>query len=502
MFYFDNTDYTLMLIGVELSIFRDKSKQLKEWYDKNVIDGYMLCADPITIDEISAVSKFGYLAYIPVYIYEKLEKDEEYIISVHCLDKMHTSDRNVIMIINMKTKYVAAVITVPSHIANITDVINTILEKYTLLHYRMVIDTSNNAGASFFKHGTILIHKSDLSKSSIFASYLTKEKMENAFMLLVKNKYKDFPEEEVELNGDKLGVELKTYLIGICMIDTLNELYKENNNKIKTGGNANMNDKNNIRLESKKFNDEGNLDLVYREITEKGEFIKTYKNLPFPIIDRLPIIKVEDDKTFIKYLGYEFLDRDNDIEIHTYCSSKFTGDDVTQILTDKFGYNILAIELYDDDAIQEIYNMAFDYRDKVSERLIEKGFDIDGKLYLKYCIETNIGQYTREYRCLPLPINESKLPEINEVNRSINFGHGIKNFTVHYASYLDTDYFVYKTGYGCTGGRYGSDYRIPNNNIVDITTRQVVEYATEMTIEEIEEQLGYKIKIIDKKGNE
>lgn len=81
---------------------------------------------------------------------------------------------------------------------------------------------------------------------------------------------------------------------------------------------------------------------------------------------------------------------------------------------------------------------------------------------------------------------------MNLINNYGYTSHGIKNSTIYFIPHLKTS---------TNSQVWGLGHNIKDIYYIDITQNNLQKNFKEMTVEEIEKELGYKIKIVDKKEN-
>lgn len=323
----------------------------------------------------------------------------------------------------------------------------------------------------------------DIDVTGINTEYKrNKTRMKDIFIKKIKGYYEKFSLDANDIIFNDFDNNLQCYLMGLLDIHNITK-------KVDDKEPANPTDikSNSIQLIDKGFED-GKLYLTYKICDESGIYTKTYKNLPLPINEHLlPFLSSFTSSCkskLISYLEYEqnfSIDEYDNVLVYTKCIDRNCDNDTITKIKDKFGYIVDVEE--DGSEVDFIYNSLFDCRDIKSIDLIDKGFE-DNELYLVYKIKTDTGTYERKYSNVPLPINESKLPGFYEkviVNKD--------GITTNCVNYLNDPIIKSKSEFGLEIGT------------VDIFTEYIEKYITEMTIEEIEEELGYRIKIVDKKGN-
>lgn len=88
---------------------------------------------------------------------------------------------------------------------------------------------------------------------------------------------------------------------------------------------------------------------------------------------------------------------------------------------------------------------------------------------------------------------------MNLINNYNYTCHGIKDSTIYFIPHLKTS--ANSQVWGIGHNIWGLGHNIKDIYYIDITQNNLQKNFKEMTVEEIEEKLGYKIKIVDKKEN-
>ena len=461
----------------------EMSEKIKEFIDRNMVYTDLHESKPI------GKIKFEFMdGTINIRLYNEIRHGIKYIAAIFFSD----SDKTEITIIHPYTYNIIAESLIPDVCV---DYVLTELECNYMSIGKIVINYDTEKGKemyvnncdsterllsysslSIFRTGPFPVNDIDVIGIDT-KSIRNKNKMKEIFIQKIKSYYKDFSLDVYDILFYGFDINLQCHLMGVFGDYIGKE--KENNPKDTKS--------NSIQLIDKGFED-NELYLVYKVTDDTGIYIKTYKNLPLPINEHLlPFLSSFTSSCkskLISYLEYEqnfSIDEYDNVLVYTKCIDRNCDNDTITKIKDKFGYIVDVEE--DGSEVDFIYNSLFDCRDIKSIDLIDKGFE-DNELYMVYKIKTDTGTYERKYSNVPLPINESKLPKFYE--KVIENKDGI---TTKCVNYLNDPIIKSKSEFGLEIGT------------VDIFTEYIEKYITEMTIEEIEEELGYRIKIVDKKGN-